>query len=581
MAIDRLKLFKQQYEKDLTLVKDSNPDMMSVWNGNRYGLKKAGVDVSCLLTPENMIELSKCQDDILYFVENYLYIQTRDKDEFGNRLRLFKLRHYQREQIQLYMKNRFVTLLYPRRSGKTSGTVAYFVWKLLFEPNFVILCLANKDSVAKKIIKEVKIFIKNLPLWMVEGIEKSNEHEIEFENGSKISSVATTEDAGRSEGANIVYVDESAFISPNIFDAFYDAVFPVVTDGEHSQLLMTSTPNGMNHFYKICSEASLVNSEGVVIRQGVSSYVLKKIRWDEVPGRDEKFKKMIIDTKGQEFWDSEYDCKFLGSAGTLLSTEILERMAVVLPIETMVVLHEHEMRIYEYPVPNHSYVVTHDPASGHGGSKDDSTAIVVWDVTSPSNITQSAVVCANDIDVLDAPMILHKICKMYNNALEISERNKDESIPKSLMTKLDYEKVFIDRLGFFGIHQVETTRNKSLATMKRLFKEEKIEVRDKETIEQFQSFVNRGGKYQADKGKHDDLVMSCSLLCYLLGDEEYFERYFNEDNYYVFRGVDEEYVAILTDDADLEADESVNGFIEGHVWGAKTKEDDEEDDFIL
>lgn len=565
MKVDRLKLFKQEYSEDVEILKRTNPEHISIWNGNRYGLKKSGLDISGIISDERIIEMSKCQDDIYYFIENYIFIQTRNKDEFGNRYRLFELRKYQKEQIELYLQHRFVLLMYPRRSGKTSGTVAYFLWRMMFESNFIILCLANKNTVAMKLIAEIRRFIKLLPLWMVEGIEKANEHEIVFENGSRISSSATTEDAGRSEGAHIVYCDELGFIDNNTWEPFFGAVFPVVTDGDNSQFLGTSTPNGMNHFWKLWEEGSEVDAEGNIIRQGTSEFILKTIKWNDVPGRDEEFKRKTIATIGEDAWNQDFECQFLGSAGTLLDADTLKKMVKRTPLRVFRVLDDYDLKIYQEPNKQRKYIVTHDPASGHGGEYDDNTAIIVWDVKDLYAIKQVAVLYDKNIDELDAPFVLHKICKMYNNALEISERNKAEGIPMKLMRELDYKNVFCDEKGFAGIHHTESSRNASISIMRRLIREGKIEIVDAETIFEFSTFVKRAGKYQADTGKHDDLVMSTSLLCFLLSDEKNFDKYFTGTSLYQYIGREDVYNGIFTEDLSIDEDD-FGGF------------DDEDDD---
>lgn len=734
MKIDRLKLFKEEYSEDVEILKRTNPEHISIWNGNRYGLKKSGLDISGIISDERIIEMSKCQDDIYYFIENYIFIQTRNKDEFGNRYRLFQLRKYQREQIELYLNHRFVLLMYPRRSGKTSGTVAYFLWRMMFESNFIILCLANKNTVAMKLIAEIRRFIKLLPLWMVEGIEKANEHEIVFENGSRISSSATTEDAGRSEGAHIVYVDECldyeslitlkkkddsyiekikigefferinscnekiilrdnvfvteqyqiltkdgfcdfrgirklqydstiqlffsdgsdikcspnhkiftssgyqyaellkvdddildsnqneikiirkeitnekidlfdilhvenethnyisnniissncAFIDNNIWEPFFGAVFPVVTDGDNSQFLGTSTPNGLNHFWKLWEEGSEVDSEGNIIRQGTSEFLVKTIKWNDVPGRDEDFKRRTIATVGQDQWNQDFDCQFLGSAGTLLDADTLKKMVKRTPLRVFRVLDDYDLKIYQEPDKTRKYIVTHDPASGHGGEHDDNTAIIVWDVKDLYAIKQVAVLYDKNLDELDAPFVLHKICKMYNNALEISERNKAEGIPMKLKREMDYENVFCDEKGFAGIHQTESSRNVSIALMRRFIKEGKIDIVDAETIFEFSTFIKRAGKYQADTGKHDDLVMSTSLLCFLLSDEKNFDKYFTGTSLYQYIGREDVYNDIFIEDSEnslnLMGNDSFN--FEDEIGDDDLPDDDEDDDFI-
>ena len=702
-TIDRLAHFEAEQKKDITVLERYNPDK-SLWYSKKHGYKNAGIDVSPIFTEARINEIMRCQEDVFYFIENYLFIRTRDKDQFGNRVRPFTLRKYQREQIELYMKNRFTLLMYPRRSGKTSGTVAYFLWKMLFQNDFLVVCLANKDKVAMKLIAELKVFVKYLPLWMTEGIMKLNEHQIMFENGSNISALATTGDAGRSEGANIVYLDECvahdtkitirdkstgeikkvsigelfvelknehvylknekgkvylntryevltkngfcdfhgirnvshdssltinfnngsnltcshnhkimtpsgyvyakdikvgdvvysddikkisvtvieesnkpvelydlihvdndshnyitnetissncAFIEPNVWEEFYAAIYPVVCDGEHSQLLGTSTPNGMNHFYQLWEEGSLVDDDGNVIKEGTNQFVCKTIPWDAVPGRDEEFKRKTIATIGEQGFAQDFQCEFLGSAGTFIPMSTLKTFVKKRPLEIMNIFDKYELLVYTRPIDDHYYIVTHDPASGHGGEKDDSTAIIVWDVTNINKIIQVASLTTKHMDSIDAKFALHKICELYNEALEISERNKEESIPAQIFNELRYENVFHDKKNFPGFFQTQSSRDASLGVIKRFLTEGKIEICDPTLISEFNSFIKINSKYQAEKGKHDDCIMSMALLGVIFGDPEYYEKYMGditEAEFYEFRDIPEEYLGIMLDD---------------------------------
>ena len=321
----------------------------TVWYQNKSGYKKAGIDISHLMTPERIKEIIRCKTDCHYFIETYCKIKTRDKNPItGLRINPFKLRKYQAEQVDLYLKHRFVALAYPRRSGKTSGTVAYFAWCMLFECNFTIICLANRDESAMEIIEQVKLMFKELPFWLQQGVIKMTDHKFKLENGSNIIAQATTIDAGRSAGANILYLDEVAYIPRNIWKPFYSAVYPVITDGETTQLIATSTADGLNHWWKIYNDSTHVNCDGSIKKKGINQFVLKEIKWNEVPGRDEAFKKRTIADIGQRAWDAEYENKFLGSAGTLLSTAVLENLCPVDPIKTIEIYkHHYELKIYE------------------------------------------------------------------------------------------------------------------------------------------------------------------------------------------------------------------------------------------
>ncbi len=506
----------------------------SIWYNNKQGFKKESISVEPILNEDRIFELSKCASDIHYFVKNYLWIEARELNKNGSRTWRFNLRKYQKEQVDLYSKHKKVALLYPRRSGKTSGTIAYFLHKLLFQESFKIICYANKDSTAKEILKEIKKMLKFIPLWMQEGIKKMNEHTIEFENGSVIKAEATTKDAGRSSGANIIYLDEVAFVQSSVFDEFYGAVRGTAT--EATQFIATSTPYGLNHWWKICRGASTVDANGEITKEGKNGYVLKTIDWNEVPTgadptilRGEKFKQEMIAERGIDFWLAEYEAEFVGSSGTLLSTKILKGFAPTEPISIVKFLKKQfPLKIYVKPIHGHRYIVTHDPASGHGNDRDDNTAIHVFDLTDPFQIVQSAVCYANNINPLSAPYLLEKICRMYNNAYEISERNKYESIPQTLISEIDYDNIYVDEGGLVGHYVTNSTRDTAISYMRSLFENGRILVNDYDFVHELSVFVSRRGKYQADEGEHDDLVTSFMLLSFMMSDEIKFERLFSD-----------------------------------------------------
>jgi len=494
----------------------------NIWYNGVKGLKKAGVDVSSYMTSEREEEISKCMNDAFYFIENYCFIRTLDPDEKGNRVMSVKdaggLRWYQNKQIQDYLDNRFIALNFPRQSGKTVGTVLYFVWKLMFTDDFNIMCLANKDKVAKNILTEVKRILKNLPVWMSEGIVLANEHKIGFENGSWIEASATTLDAGRSSSANIIYLDEVAFVKRNVWLEFYKGVYPTISSGNTTQLIATSTPNGLNHWWKIISEG----------RQKLNDYVIHEIKWYDVPGRDEKFKEQTIKNLGKAAWDSEYDCQFIGSAGTLLNSTVLQSLVSSNPLkEISIYNNKWKLKIYKEYIKGHQYIMTHDPSYGYGDGSDYS-GIHVWDVTYKNKIEQVAVMYENTIGKEEAPYVLKKIGELYGNPFEISEVNKCEDVPKDLITEAEYMGEVYRDPKRYGLLQTGKTRSEGLKQLQKMFNNDMMMIHDFDTIHELSVFIKKGDKYQADDDEHDDLVMSMNLMTWLMSDKNRYEKYITD-----------------------------------------------------
>lgn len=507
----------------------------NIFYNNIEDIKKAGVDTTHLFTPEILVELKKCYTDCHYFIEKYCKIRTNDPDPItGSRIAPFILRDYQKQQVDLYLKYRFVALSYPRQSGKTTGTIAYFAWKLMFEKNFNIMCLANKDKNAVGIISGVIRIIKYLPMWMKEGVVKFNEHELIFENGSKIVAQATTLDAGRSESANIVYIDEAAFIQTNVWNEFYKGVYPTISAGNTTQVIMTSTPNGLNHWWKVYTGSSKVDENGIIIKKGASKFVLKEIKWNDVPWykeddgaivyRNEQYKKETISNlpHGEKDWNSEYECRFSGSSDTLIKGDILERLVCCDPIEEKEILNSnYKLRIYEHPQPTFSYFLTLDV--GEGISLD-YTAINVIKIEL-NKWKQVATFYNNDIDVDNVPFVAAEVARMYNNAFVIGENNVFPHIYEVMIDQADYDNLYIHEDDRYGLRQTIATRSRGLKQLVNELESNRLEICDYDLIYEINRFTKKGKKYEAESGCHDDLLMSLQLFCWFISDEDRFKQY--------------------------------------------------------
>lgn len=506
---------------EISLLKEFN-EVRNIWYDGKNGFVKSGIDITPIFKEEYIGEYDKCFDSCEYFIENFIRIRTLDHG-----IQPMSLRDYQLEQVKLFLDYRFVLLSYPRQSGKTVGTACYFLWKLLFNDDFFIYCLADSGGHALNIIKMIRTMIKNLPVWMQEGIVKMNEHEIEFENGSRIFASATGEDAGRSESANILYIDEMAFISRTIWNAFYAGASPIISSGTTTQIIMTSTPNGMNQWWQFVSRASTVDKNGKIVVKGKNRFVVKGIPWDAVPGRDEKYKQEIIAEFGVRYWESEYECKFKGSGGTLIDGDTLEKMEVKDPIYIKKIWNNEDFvfKIYERYHEEHRYVMFHDPAEGIS-EYSDFTAIDIFDVTNPFEIRQVASFQAKLLTTTEAPFVLYEIGKEYGFPKEFSETNKFKDIPANLVKDCDYPDVYFDdEKGRFGVYTTKATKPVGCSHLRRSVMKKNLVLVDSDTIQQLSVFVKKGDSYEADLGENDDHVMNCVNLAWFISDKTRMEEH--------------------------------------------------------
>ena len=327
----------------------------NVYLGNP-NLKRANVQIE--FTPEQIQEYARCMEDPAYFIENYIKIVSIDEG-----LVPFSLYPFQRDMVQTFHTNRFSICKLPRQSGKSTTVTAYMLWLVLFTDNQSIAILANKGSLARDLLGKIQLAYEHLPKWLQQGIIVWNKGNIELENGSKIVARATSSSAIRGGSYNLIFLDEFAFVSNNIATNFFASVYPTISSGTTTKVFIVSTPNGLNHFYKLWSDA--VDKK--------NGYTPIEVGWNEIPGRDEKWKQQTISNTSEEQFRQEFECEFIGSMNTLISSTKLRAMRFDYPIK-----QTETMSIYEEAKPDHTYVITVDVARGVGL---DYSAFVVFDVT--------------------------------------------------------------------------------------------------------------------------------------------------------------------------------------------------------
>ena len=205
-------------------------------------LKRVGIQVQ--FTKEQVNEYIKCARDPVYFAK-YIKIITLDHG-----LVPFDMYDFQKDMIRTFHDNRFVITKCPRQVGKTTTTVAYLLWTVLFQDEQTVAVLANRGETARAILGKLQLAYENLPMWLQQGVVEWNKGRIELENRSIIIASSTSSSAARSGSYNIVFLDEFAFVPSNIAYEFFTSVYPVITAGTKTKIIIVSTPNGMNLFYR-------------------------------------------------------------------------------------------------------------------------------------------------------------------------------------------------------------------------------------------------------------------------------------------------------------------------------------------
>lgn len=482
-------------------------------------LKKTNTPVE--FTKENIIEYGKCAEDPLYFIKNYVQIVSLDHG-----LVPFEMYDFQEGMVSTMHDNRFSIFKLPRQSGKSTIIISYLLHYALFNPNVNIAVLANKSITARDILGRLQLAYENLPKWMQQGIIAWNKGNIELENGSKIIAAATSSSAIRGGSYNIIFLDEFAFVPSNVAEQFFASVYPTITSGQNTKVIIVSTPHGMNMFYKIWVDA----------QERRNDYVATEVHWSEVPGRDEEWKKETIRNTSESQFNAEFECEFLGSIDTLISAHRLKTLVYRNPIQSNAGLD-----IYVRPEKDNVYMITADVSRG---TANDYSAFVVFDVTEiPYKMV--AKFRDNEIKPLLFPTKIHEVAKAYNQAYVMVEVNDiGEQVANALQFDLEYDNLVMASMrgragqilgaGFsggraqLGVRTTKAVKKIGCSNLKQLIEDNKLIIEDYDAVNELSTFIVRGSSYQADDGCNDDLV-ACMFMFAWATDQTYFKELTDND----------------------------------------------------
>ncbi len=489
-----------------------------VYLGNP-NLKKAGTPIQ--FTRKQIDEWIKCKQDPIYFAMNYIKIISLDEG-----LVPFKMYDFQKKILSDFHETRFNIAKLPRQTGKSTTVVAYLLYYAIFYDSVNIGILANKASTARELLGRLQLAYENLPKWMQHGVLVWNKGNVELENGSKILAASTSASAVRGMSFNILFLDEFAFVPNHVAEQFFASVYPTITSGKSTKVIIISTPNGMNHFYKMWEDA----------KRGKNDYTTNEVHWSQVPGRDAKWKEETIKNTSPRQFTQEFECDFLGSADTLISPAKLQTIPFADPIKSNAGLD-----IYERVEKDHEYIITVDVARGIGG---DYSAFLVFDITTmPYKIV--AKYRNNEIKPVLFPSVIFQVCKEYNNPYVLVEVNDiGDSIAATLNYDLEYPNVLMCAMrgragqvvgqGFsgtktqLGVKMSVTVKKIGCSNLKAIIEEDKLLFNDFQIFQELTTFVQKKQAWEADEGYHDDLVM-CMVLFAWLVMQEYFKEMTDQD----------------------------------------------------
>jgi hypothetical protein len=488
-------------------------------------LKKVGVDHQ--YTKEQIEEYVKCSKDPVYFCMNYIKIVNVDEGLIN-----FNMWEFQKEMLNLFKDNRFVITKCPRQVGKTTTTVGYLLWATIFTDSQNVAVLANKGSLARDILAKYQLAYENLPQWLQQGVVTWNKGNVELENGSKVIAASTSSSAIRGGSFNIVFLDEFAFVPNNIANEFFNSVYPVISSGKSSKIIIVSTPNGMNLFYKLWMDSI----------EKRNNYKNFEIHWSMVPGRDAAWKEETIRNTSERQFAQEFETEFLGSSNTLISGYKLQQLRYMNPIA------EHDkMKIYEHPIKegqnesksDHLYCITVDVSEGKNL---DSSTFSVIDISS-TPYKQVATYASSSISPILFPTVIVNAARVYNDAYILVEINNNPQVADFIHSDLEYEnllKVFTGNkkpqqlsAGFargvqMGLKMSPQVKAVGCSNLKTLIEGDKLIINDFDTYSELTTFEQHKTSFAAAEGANDDMAMTLVIFAWAT-TQAYFREIVNHD----------------------------------------------------
>jgi hypothetical protein len=490
----------------------------SAYLGNP-NLKKANIPTN--FTPEQVEEFIKCSQDPIYFIRNYIKIVSLDEGVIP-----FHLYDFQETMVSRFHDNRFNIAKLPRQSGKSTVVTAYLLWYVIFNDNVNVAILANKAATAREMLGRLQLSYENLPKWMQQGIIGWNKGSVELENGSKLLAASTSASAVRGMSFNVIFLDEFAFVPNNIADQFFSSVYPTISSGKSTKVIIISTPHGMNMYYKLWHDAE----------RGTNEYIPTEVHWSEVPGRDEEWKAQTIRNTSEQQFRVEFECEFLGSVDTLISPSKLRVMAYDDPIT-----RSNGLDIYEEPKKDHNYTMTVDVARGING---DYSAFTLFDTTTvPYRLIGKY--RNNEIKPLLFPDVIVQTAKAYNHAYILVEVNDiGGQVADIIQYDLEYDNLLMAAMrgragqvvgqGFsggkvqMGVKMSSAVKKVGCSNLKQLLEGDKLVITDYDIISELTTFIQKGQSWQAEEGCNDDLAM-CLVMFSWLAVQDYFKELHDND----------------------------------------------------
>lgn len=477
-------------------------------------------------TGERILELQKCQNDPIYFMEKYVKVQHPTKGAVP-----FVLYPYQREMVMAIHENKDTILLCSRQMGKTTVAAMYILWFATFNKAKRCVIASKAMAHAVEIQSRVKFAYEELPEWLKAGCTFYNRTSIEFDNKSVIICEATSEKTGRGSSPSIIFLDEIAFISRRIQEEMWGSLTPALSTG--GKFIITSTPNGDSDLFATLWRGA---------KAGENNFKPLQFLWWMHPDRDKSYYDEMVGKLGPIRARQELDCEFLSSDALLINSIRLNQLRWKAPL--------WESLGFKFWVPedeiggrNKIYMVSMDPATGSGN---DYSAIEVFDFPGMNQIAEYR---TNDVNipVLYAKLrwILKKLTELRTSGraevLWTFERNGIGEAIAALYyndeNQIEEAELVSDhptKYGVFTSGRQKVLAALQLKTLVEKSNPDKITINSDQLVHELKHFVSKGGGYEGKSGVHDDTVMATLGIMRLLKRlSEYNEEAFKQVNEYI------------------------------------------------
>jgi hypothetical protein len=456
-----------------------------------------------LTREEQVREIVRCGKDPTYFTKNYVKIQHPTRGTVP-----FETYPFQDDCISDFQKNRFNIVLKSRQLGLSTICADYATWDAIFHRDRNILVIATKLDTAINFIKKVKVMLQSLPKWLLLPKFEDNKRSIRFSNGSVITAIPTSPDAGRSEALSLLIVDEAAFIRD--FEDIWTGLYPTISTGGNAIIL--STPNGVGgQYYKLWTQAEA----------GLNEFNPIRLPWQVHPEHDQEWFDKETRNLPKRKVSQEFLCDFITSGDTYLQSEVMDKVRenIVPPTEKSSI--DRNIWIWKKPELDHRYVISADVARG---DSNDFSAFHVIDANASEVVAEYKGKTTPD-RLAD---LLADFGKQYNNALLCPENNtfgyttcirlKDMGYPRLYYSSFKgdpFEHKLVDPDEIPGFSTQQKSRIQILTHLEEVIRNSTIKIHSQRLYDELQSFVWHGVRAQASKDGNDDLIMSLAIGAWL------------------------------------------------------------------